>query len=234
MVLTSEYLGAGSEIKRLTGYRFSDYARQMAEMRYEATRGIWRILKILGRRGTSSSTFFVNGATAQKYPNSVRAIAAQGHEVARTPRRRQPLFTMPAEKERRLIGRVIGRRSRKLQALIASGWLTPRAQISEHTIELIMKHGFTWHSDCFDDDLPYLAFKANGRALVEVPRSTLTDDYAMMGNLTARPSGSHRDMLAVWIDEFDVLYREADLSRLLCIEKLASMRCSAASHIQRC
>ena len=54
--------------------------------------------------------------------------------------------------------------------------------------------------------------------MVEVPRSTLTDDYAMMGNLTARPFGSHRDMLAVWIDEFDVLYREAETEpRLLSI-----------------
>src|ERR1700757_2938860 len=119
VVLTSEY-EPEYEIKPLAGGQ-PNY-RQMAEMRYEATRGIWRILKVLARHGVCS-TFFVNGATAQKYPESVRAIPPQGHEV---------------------------------------------------------------------------------------PRSTLTDDYAMMGTLAARPFGSHRDMLAVWMDEFDVLYREAE------------------------
>jgi peptidoglycan/xylan/chitin deacetylase (PgdA/CDA1 family) len=212
VVLTSEY-EPEYEIKPLTGGQ-PNY-RQMAEMRYEATRGIWRILKILGRHGVPS-TFFVNGATAQKYPDSVRAIAAQGHEVAAHSWNAADHFTMPVKKEDELIGRVIASLE-KAAGTRPSGWLTPRAQISEHTIELIMKHGFTWHSDCFDDDLPYL-LKANGHALVEVPRSTLTDDYAMMGNLTARPFGSHRDMLAVWIDEFDVLYREAETEpRLLSI-----------------
>ena len=59
--------------------------------------------------------------------------------------------------------------------------LTPRAQVSEHTVDLMLKHGFIWHSDCFDDDLPYTV-EADGKSLVEVPRSTLTDDYAMLGS----------------------------------------------------
>jgi peptidoglycan/xylan/chitin deacetylase (PgdA/CDA1 family) len=187
----------------------------MAEMRYEATRGIWRILKVLARHGVPS-TFFVNGATAQKYPESVQAIATQGHEVAAHSWSAADHFTMSKETEDELIGRVV-ESLEKASGTRPSGWLTPRAQISEHTIELIVKHGFTWHSDCFDDDLPYI-LQVDERRLVEVPRSTLTDDYAMMGNLTARPFGSHRDMLAVWMDEFDVLYRESEAEpRLLSI-----------------
>ena len=80
--------------------------------------------------------------------------------------------------------------------------------MSENTVELLVKHGFVWHSDCFDDDLPY-AIEVDGKPLVEVPRSTLTDDYAMLGTLAARPFGSPRDMLDVWLDEFEVLYRES-------------------------
>src|SRR5207244_11624254 len=112
------------------------------------------------------STFLVNGATAQKYPESVRAIATQGHEVGAHSWNAADHFTMPKEKEDELIGRVI-ESLEKASGARPTGWLTPRAQISEHTIELIMKHGFTWHSDCFDDDLPYL-LKANVRALVSV------------------------------------------------------------------
>ena len=54
VVLTSEY-EPEYEIKPLTGGQ-PNY-RQMAEMRYEATRGIWRILKILGRHGVPSDLF---------------------------------------------------------------------------------------------------------------------------------------------------------------------------------
>jgi len=118
--------------------------------------------------------------------------------------------------EDELIGRVV-KALEKAAGLRPSGWLTPRAQVSEHTIELIVKHGFSWHSDCFDDDLPYI-LKVGGQTLVEVPRSTLTDDYAMLGTLAARPFGSHRDMLSVWQDEFDVLYQESEAEpRLLSI-----------------
>ncbi len=72
VVLTSEYEPV-YEIKPLAGGQ-PNY-RQMAEMRYEATRGIWRILDVLKRHGVVS-TFFVNGATAKEYPESVKAIAA--------------------------------------------------------------------------------------------------------------------------------------------------------------
>ena len=212
VVLTSEYEPV-YEIKPLAGGQ-PNY-RQMAEMRYEATRGIWRILDVLKRHGVVS-TFFVNGATAKEYPESVKAIATQGHEVAAHSWNAADHFTMSKDAEDQLIGRVI-ESLEKASGKRPSGWLTPRAQVSEHTIDLIAKYDFTWHSDCFDDDLPYL-LEAGGRSLVEIPRSTLTDDYAMLGNLTARPFGSHRDMLAVWLDEFDVLYRESEKEpRLLSI-----------------
>jgi peptidoglycan/xylan/chitin deacetylase (PgdA/CDA1 family) len=189
--------------------------RQMAEMRYEATRGVWRILDLLDRH-SAPATFFVNGGTAKEYPGSVKAIAAAGHEVAAHSWKAADHFTMSRDEEDKLIkdvvtalGEVAGKRP--------VGWLTPRAQVSEHTVDLIVKHGFIWHSDCFDDDLPYTV-EVNGKPLIEVPRSTLTDDYAMIGLLTSRPFGSHRDMLDVWIDEFDVLYRESRKSaRLLSI-----------------
>jgi len=212
VVLTSEYEPV-YEIKPLAGGQ-PNY-RQMAEMRYEATRGIWRVLDIL-KRHQVPSTFFVNGATAKEYPESVKAIAAQGHEVAAHSWNAADHFTMSKDTEDQLIGRVM-ESLEKASGSRPSGWLTPRAQVSEHTIELIAKYGFVWHSDCFDDDLPYL-LEAGGRFLVEVPRSTLTDDYAMLGNLTARPFGSHHDMLAVWMDEFNVLYRESEKEpRLLSI-----------------
>jgi peptidoglycan/xylan/chitin deacetylase (PgdA/CDA1 family) len=180
--------------------------RQMAEMRYEATRGIWRTLDVL-QRNHAPATFFVNGGTAREYPDTVKAIAQGGHEVAAHSWKAADHFTMSKPDEDKLIGDVVAALT-ETAGTRPVGWLTPRAQVSEHTVELLAKHGFTWHSDCFDDDLPYVVNVGN-KPLVEVPRSTLTDDYAMIGLLTSRPFGSHRDMLDVWIDEFDVLYAES-------------------------
>ena len=43
--------------------------------------GVPRILKILAKHGITS-TFFVPGYTALRYPDVVRAIVAAGHEIA--------------------------------------------------------------------------------------------------------------------------------------------------------
>lgn len=189
--------------------------RQIAEMRYEAMRGIWRVLETLDRHG-ARCTFFTNGATAERYPESVRAIAQRGHEVGAHSWNASDHFNLSRDDEDKLIGAVIGA-LQNVTGKKPTGWLTPRAQVSSHTVQLIAKHGFTWHSDCFDDDLPY-TIDVDGKPLIEVPRSTMTDDYAMMGFVTARPFGSHREMLAMWIDEFDVLLRESrDAARLVSI-----------------
>lgn len=203
VVLSAEYEPV-YQIKPLAGGQ-PNY-RQLGEVRYEATRGIWRVLNLLAEH-KSCCTFFVNGATAEQFPESVQAIAQGGHEVGAHSWNAADHFTMSKEEEDAVMGRTIRALTAPARAR-PKGWLTPRAQVSENTIELLVKHGFTWHSDCFDDDLPY-AIEVDGKSLVEVPRSTLTDDYAMLGNLTARPFGSPRDMLDVWIDEFDVLYKES-------------------------
>ncbi len=203
VVLTSEYEPV-NRIKMLADGH-PNY-RQEAEIRYEATRGVWRVLEVL-RQNKVPSTFFVNGASADRYPESVKAMVADGHEVAAHSWNAEDQFIMPRDKENELIDRVT-RVIHKVSGSQPRGWLSPRAQVSEYTIELIVEHGFVWHSDCFDDDLPYI-IEVNGQPLVEVPRSTLTDDYAMMGTLTARPLGSPRDMLDTWMDEFEVLWRES-------------------------
>ena len=180
--------------------------RQLGEIRYEATRGIWRVLSLLAQH-RACGTFFVNGATAERFPDSVKAIANGGHEVAAHSWNAADHFTMSRAEEDQVIGRTVAALT-KAAGERPAGWLTPRAQISENTVELLFQHNFLWHSDCFDDDLPY-SVKVDDKSLIEVPRSTLTDDYAMLGTLTARPFGSPRDMLDVWADEFDVLHRES-------------------------
>src|SRR5262245_32318039 len=50
-------------------------------MQYGARRGIWNILELLEKYKVKA-TFFVLGATAEKYPETVQAAAKAGHEIA--------------------------------------------------------------------------------------------------------------------------------------------------------
>ena len=203
VVLTSEYEPV-YETKPVA--KGTPNYRDEGERRYEATRGLWRVLDIL-KRHDAKATFCISGASAKRYPESVRAIADCGHEAAAHSWNGADHVAMTKDEEDEIVGRSVAMLT-KAAGIRPSGWLTPRAQISNNTIELLAKHGFTWHSDCFDDDLPYV-IDVGGKPMVEVPRSALTDDTALIGNLTRRPLGSHRAMLAAWLDEFDVLYRES-------------------------
>jgi len=212
VVLTSEFEPVYTK-KPLSGGQCN--YRVEAEVRYEATRGLARVLRLMQKHGVPS-TFFVNGASAQQYPDSVKAMVADGHEVAAHSWSSTDHFAMTRDEEHELIGRT-GDAILRASGEQPRGWLSPRGQVSENTIDLIAEYGYEWHSDCFDDDLPYL-IDVNKRRLVEVPRSTLTDDYAMMGTLAARPMGSPGDMLDAWLDEFEVLWQESEHApRLLSI-----------------
>jgi peptidoglycan/xylan/chitin deacetylase (PgdA/CDA1 family) len=203
VLLTSEYEPVYT-IKELSGGHV-DYRRE-SEMRYEATAGIWRVLRVLARHGVRS-TFFVNGASAERYPESVQAIVSRGHEVAAHSWSSTDHFSLPYDAEDELIRRTT-QTLESVAGVRPNGWLTPRAQMSANTMQLIVKHGYHWHSDFFDDDMPYVV-DVDEKRLVEIPRSLLTDDYALIGPSSAAQFGPHRNALAMWLDEFDVLYQES-------------------------
>ena len=50
-------------------------------MEYGGRTGIWKILELLDRFQIKA-TFFICGATAEKYPQAVRAAHEAGHELA--------------------------------------------------------------------------------------------------------------------------------------------------------
>src|SRR5260370_40795411 len=181
VVLSAEYEPV-CQLKPLAGGQ-PNY-RQLSEIRYEATRGIWRVLNLLAEH-KSCCTVFVNGATAERFPESVQAIAEGGHEIGAHSWNASDHFIMSKEEEDAVMRRTVLALTTAARVR-PKGWLTPRAQVSEYTIELMVKHAFTWHSDCFDDDLPY-AIEFDGKSLVDVPRSTLTAAYPLPANLTPPP-----------------------------------------------
>jgi len=174
--------------------------REISASEFEARCGIWRILNILEKFGLRA-TFYVNGASAEAFPDSVLEIRKRGHEIAAHGYRTESLWGLKEEDEKTLIDKVVS----SLKGVTHEsplGWLSVKAQPSENTFKILIEKNFTWNSDLFDSELPYL-IDIEGKTIVEIPRSFTTDDVSL-------PYTNPRVLFEAWSDEFDYLYKESE------------------------
>ena len=150
--------------------------------------GTERLLQLLARFEIPA-TWFIPGHTIESYPASVGAVHAAGHEIGHHGWTHRPPASLSREDEERELVRgnaaieaLTGRRAR--------GYRSPSWDLSEHSIQLLLKHGFVYDSSLMGHDyLPYQArdgdvaeLEATLRfgpdtALVEMPISWSLDDY---------------------------------------------------------
>jgi len=141
---------------------------------------------------------------------------------------------LDAETERDLVGRatdyleeVTGRRP--------VGYRAPSWNFSPNTLRIIRGFGFLYDSSLMADDRPYELLE-NGEAtgIVELPVEWILDDAPLL-NPRGASYTSPRELLQVYIDEFDKAYEEGTMfvltthphiighrSRILILEELIS------------
>ena len=147
-----------------------------------------RLVALMGKHGIPT-TWFTPGHTIETYPASVRAVFEAGHEIAHHGwTHRVPASLSREEEEQELI-----RGNAAIKALTgrnARGYRSPAWDLSPHSIELLLKHGFTYDSSLMGHDyLPYQARDGDvvslhepirygpDTPLVEMPISWSLDDY---------------------------------------------------------
>ncbi|HEX3918529.1 MAG TPA: polysaccharide deacetylase family protein [Caulobacteraceae bacterium] len=135
------------------------------------------------------STWFTPGHTIETYAASCRAVFEAGHEIAHHGWTHRVPATLGREEEERELVR--GNAAiRTLTGADARGYRSPAWDLSPHSIELLLKHGFTYDSSLMGHDyLPYQARDGDvvslhepirygpDTALVEMPISWSLDDY---------------------------------------------------------
>jgi peptidoglycan/xylan/chitin deacetylase (PgdA/CDA1 family) len=171
---------------------------------YGARRGIWRILKMLERLQVRA-TVMVCGVLAERFPDSVKAIADGGHEIAAHSYAMDVLPVLLSEDQEReniartteLIEKACGIRPR--------GWISPRGTPSVNTGRLLAEAGYTWHGDSLSDDLPSL-LEFGGKALVNVPFTMDINDLPSLIRYGNPPS----QMVDVFKASLDYLDRHRD------------------------
>jgi peptidoglycan/xylan/chitin deacetylase (PgdA/CDA1 family) len=179
--------------------------RTASENDYGGRTGVWRILRILEKHGLKAS-FNVSGLAAIKYPEAVKKIHADGHEiVGHNYAEDVQSVWLTRDEEREDIKTCV----RLFQDLVGErpyGWLSSGMRHTEHTLELLVEEGFLWHGDALNDDTPY-PLSVDGKTIIEVPYrnavSGVNDTGMYRRGITAK------DILGAFKDEFDLLYEES-------------------------
>jgi peptidoglycan/xylan/chitin deacetylase (PgdA/CDA1 family) len=137
----------------------------LSDLRYEDV-GLPCVLEMLGDLALHN-TFFVSSWNVEQYPDAVRAIAANGHEVACHGVMHEPPNQQSEERELDIL-----RRSRRaLQESLGtsvSGYRAPYAAFSHRTAGYLAAEGFAYDSSLMNDHLPYMIM-TEARRLIELP-----------------------------------------------------------------
>jgi peptidoglycan/xylan/chitin deacetylase (PgdA/CDA1 family) len=180
--------------------------------------GARRILSLLAEHRLRA-TWFIPGFTIESHPAACEDVIRHGHEVAHHSWAHVPPGQQSREEEEadlvranEAVARLTGRKAR--------GYRSPSWELSEHTIELLLAHGFQYDSSMMGNDYwPYRARKGDRAELgkpyhfgepteiIEMPISWSLDDYphfefVRTANAILPGLQPARLVMRSWFDEF--------------------------------
>jgi peptidoglycan/xylan/chitin deacetylase (PgdA/CDA1 family) len=177
-----------------------------------------RILRLLKKYRVPAS-FYIPGHTLETYPAEARMIADAGCEIGHHGWTHRPPATLTREQEEAELVRA-NEQIRALTGHPARGYRSPSWDLSPHSVELLLKHGFVYDSSMMGDDYqPYrvrqgdvipqdqpAVFGAPTR-LIEMPVSWSLDDYPHFEFIRTPDwilPGLHNARLVLdnWVNEF--------------------------------
>jgi peptidoglycan/xylan/chitin deacetylase (PgdA/CDA1 family) len=192
--------------------RYASRASTMSHQAYGPRVGVPRLLGIL-ERAQAPATFFVPGFTARRYPDTVRRIAAAGHEVGWHNDLHEPSYSLSEAQERAIIERA-AEVLEPLTGVRPRGYRAPWWELNERTPELLAGAGFAYDSSLMDDDVPYRLATAAG-TLIELPVHWSLDDWEQYAFLPEPDIGRQIELpskvLELWTVELDAMRQEGCL-----------------------
>lgn len=185
-----------------------------------------RILALL-QQWKLPATFFIPGVVIDMYPGVCERIVAAGHEIGHHGYTHVPPAGLSREREED--GLIRGNEAiQRISGKAARGYRSPSWDLSAHTVELLLAHGFAYESSMMGDDYtPYYARQGDqirleepcvwGKptALVEMPISWTLDDYPHFEFVRTQSAVlpglmNAQDVLQNWIDDFVYMQRIVD------------------------
>jgi len=194
-----------------------------------------RLLNLF-RKYKLKTSFFIPGHSIESFPDVVKRIAAEGHEIgAHGYTHENPIAMTPTQEEAILVKSI--ELIEKFSDKKPRGYVAPWWEMSNSTAALLLKYGFRYdHSQGYRDFQPFYARVGDSwtvidyskRAeewmrpmvhgkeidLVEIGANWCVDDLPPMLFMKKVPN-SHgfvnpHDIEQMWRDQFDWVYREMD------------------------
>ncbi len=168
---------------------------------YGPHHAIYRLLRILKEEGIKS-TFMTCGAIAERFPEAIEAIIADGHVVEGHGYNHEIARYLPRDQEDAIMKKTIAMHKQRAGRR-PLGWRSCTQSVN--TIELLIENGFAFNTNCFHAERPFL-WENNGKAMIELPRQPFGD-----GTLFAHRHGEYGNPhhgLETWKAYFDELYSE--------------------------
>jgi peptidoglycan/xylan/chitin deacetylase (PgdA/CDA1 family) len=185
---------------------------------FGANVGAARILALLKKYKLPTS-WYIPGHTLETYPDQCRAVFDAGHEIGHHGWTHVPPADMTREQEEEGLVRA-NEQIRKLTGRTARGYRSPSWDLSPHSVELLLKHGFFYDSSMMGDDYtPYrvrrgdiikvdqAAVWGKPTKLVEMPISWTLDDYPHFEFMRTKEwimpgLRNYNSVLSNWLDDF--------------------------------
>jgi peptidoglycan/xylan/chitin deacetylase (PgdA/CDA1 family) len=183
-----------------------------SEMRYDAHVAVPRLLAIFRNHGIRQ-TFFVPGWCLEAYPEMVKAILDDGHEIAHHGYIHEMGNRLTPENERYWFERAVAAVERATGRKPA-GFRAPSYGFSRHSLDLMFDHGMIYDASMMGHDVPYIIKHPRGE-IVELPSQRALDDWThfvlnrdfgwMM------PLQTPEDGFAIYRAEFDAAWRHGGI-----------------------
>jgi peptidoglycan/xylan/chitin deacetylase (PgdA/CDA1 family) len=169
-----------------------------------------RIVKLMDAENIPA-TFFFPAWSLKIAPEQAAVINASGqHEIAVHGWIHELNTALDAATEERLLMQATD----EIEAITGKrpvGYRAPSWNHSPNTLSIVRKMGFLYESSMMHDDRPYeLVQNGEATGLVELPVEWILDDAPLFnprGNSYMNP----RDVMQVWIDEFDKAWEEGTM-----------------------
>jgi peptidoglycan-N-acetylglucosamine deacetylase len=185
-----------------------------------------RILDLL-QKNKVKSTWFIPGHTLETYPAQCQVVFDAGHEIGHHGWTHMPPNDMTREQEEAGLVRA-NEQIKKLSGKYARGYRSPSWDLSPHSVELLLKHGFMYESSMMGNDhSPYRvrmgdvitleepAVFGKSTRLIEMPVSWSLDDYPHFEFLRTKATilqglMNANAVLDNWIGDFRYMRSSAD------------------------
>ncbi len=189
-----------------SGSLFTTDIAVITDRMYGERCGAYRILDVLDEFGIKT-TWFLNGAGVEAFPDLAKEILAAGHELASENWRHDYAWRQTDDVQKAELERTVAAFERHA-GVRPVGYISPGERPNHSTLPLVAELGYRYYMGFTHEDLP-VTIRTEKGDVVAMSYGTWLTDHQLARSVRKDP----RSLLQWWKDQLDQLYDEAEGGR---------------------